>query len=454
VHVTGDSIATSLRFVGMTVLDGPLEQVDRIDAVFADLRSPGDALRFCRLAGGCDAPLVAVAVCGGRRSPRERTARVWRALELATMPLLALRASVAARRITDEFNRVERITDVLPTGDRSQTHQLGLSRSRPPVGAVISGWRGERASTVLDEAVAAASAAIGSPLTSLGAAMTDSGKLLVRVSDDQGRRFHLRLAGGAGGREIHTIGGTTRKLTEPGVPATVRERVVAPVALGTVDDFYYSLEPQAVGTHPRQVTAALWEDCLEFLIALFRVGRTPSPDQEIVSRMLARHVQLVAPVLSEEARQILDRVTRSLTERLRDVPLGWAHGDFWPENLFVQAGRLTAIIDWDDVGGGRLPLLDLLDLRGVSDRGRRFLPPGPRLTKVLLPLARNGGDEWTRRYCRATGISSDPETLEALSVAWWLQRVAHDLRDCSDKLSKRRWLEENVAAPLAALDDP
>ncbi|MDP8968645.1 MAG: aminoglycoside phosphotransferase family protein, partial [Actinomycetota bacterium] len=224
-----------------------------------------------------------------------------------------------------------------------------------------------------------------------------------------------------------------------------------PVAAGDVGGLRYALEPEAAGRHPRRMTAALWDDCLEFLVALLAAGGRPAPDAAAVRAIVDDDVRLVAPALEARGLDGLQRLAQALSERLAGVPLGWAHGDFWPENLLVRSQRLTAVIDWDDAAPARLPLLDLLDLRGVSDPATRRLMPGARLERVLLPLARRGGDDAIRRYCAATGIPLEPELLEALVLAWWLQRVAHDLRDCPDKLARPRWLEDNVAAPLAAL---
>ncbi|HWC28156.1 MAG TPA: aminoglycoside phosphotransferase family protein, partial [Solirubrobacteraceae bacterium] len=319
-------------------------------------------------------------------------------------------------------------------------------------GAVVSGPRGERGRTRLDEALAGASAATGRSLHVVSATMTDSGKLLARVADDRRQqRFLLRVAGGSSGALIESAAASTRLLSAPAVAPAVRERVVAPLAVGAVGGVRYALEAEAAGRHPRRMTGALWDDCLEFLVALHAADGHPAPDADGVRAIVADDVRLVAPALEARGLERLQRLADGLAERLAAVPLGWAHGDFWPQNLLVRSQRLTAVIDWDDAAAGRLPLLDLLDLRGVSDPGTRRLTPGPRLERVLLPLARRSGDEPIRRYCAATGIPAEPELLEALVLGWWLQRVAHDLRDCPDKLARPRWLEDNVAAPLAVL---
>ena len=452
VHVTGDSLPVMLREAGLVVVEGGLPAPQGLDAVVGDCPSRAVAVRFSRAAASSGAPLVLAAVCGGRRLPRERTARVWRALELATTPASAARTLLAARRAAAILKRAGLRVEILPTGDRSSSHAIGRSDGlRLPLGAIISASRGDRVATVLEAALAAAAAAIGAELRAHGAMMTDSGKLLVRVSDQHGRRFLLRLAGGSAGTRIAAAASATRALARPAVPAAVRERVVTPVSVGTVDGFDHALEAEVPGRHPRRISAALWEDCIEFLVALFTADGPPAAEPDALRETFEEDVQLVAPTLSGEILGTLQRLPHTLTHRLGDVPLGWAHGDFWPQNLLVNSGRLSAVIDWDDADASRLPLLDLLDLRGLSDPGTSRLTPGPRLEHVLRPLALVGGDERIRRYCAASGIPADPKTLEAFTVSWWLQRVAHDLRDCPDKLARPRWLEENVVAPLVTL---
>ena len=70
---------------------------------------------------------------------------------------------------------------------------------------------------------------------------------------------------------------------------------------------------------------------------------------------------------------------------------------------------------------------------------------------MLLPLARGGGDARIREYCAATGTPADPTTLEALARAYWIARVGRDLRTFADRPARRRWMDENVHRPLAAL---
>ena len=129
---------------------------------------------------------------------------------------------------------------------------------------------------------------------------------------------------------------------------------------------------------------------------------------------------------------------------------GWAHGDFWTANLLVAGDRLTGVLDWDGATADGLPLSDLLHLLAHADRESRRLPHGRRCLERLWPLARRGDDPALLAYCEATELP--PDALEPLAVAYWLERVARDLRTFADRAGRLAWIDVNVLRPLAALD--
>ena len=109
------------------------------------------------------------------------------------------------------------------------------------------------------------------------------------------------------------------------------------------------------------------------------------------------------------------------------------------------------MLDWEWAARSALPAIDLFDMIALSRRRVRDFTPGERLTEVLLPLARSGGDERVREYCRRLGVPADPRTLEALAVAYWLNRVARQLAPLSVFPQREGWADRNLRGPIRAL---
>jgi len=198
------------------------------------------------------------------------------------------------------------------------------------------------------------------------------------------------------------------------------------------------------------MTSRLWDQALEFLTALHG-ARSAANGDAAGSTSIAFDLHTVVAHARPEAQPTLDRLRRELPRRLDPVPLGWGHGDFWPANLLVRGGDLVGVIDWDAADPKGLAALDLFHLTALSDPQLRRLAHGRRCAEGLWPLARRGGDARLQAYCRATGTPSVPEVLEALVTAYWLTRVARDLRTFADRGDRPAWLEANLHEPLAHL---
>jgi aminoglycoside phosphotransferase (APT) family kinase protein len=107
-------------------------------------------------------------------------------------------------------------------------------------------------------------------------------------------------------------------------------------------------------------------------------------------------------------------------------------------------GRLTGVVDWDSAGPGRLPLLDLLHL--LVTRAGAFSDDewGESVVARVLPVARAGGDDVVRRYCRELGLPTDARTLETFVWAYWLDYAAYQLRTHLLRRSQPAWIERNA----------
>jgi phosphotransferase family enzyme len=206
------------------------------------------------------------------------------------------------------------------------------------------------------------------------------------------------------------------------------------------------------GRNPRRVDDRLWHDALGFLVELNCLRPDGSTMGERAAAEADRLARVVGSRLGPQAGAAVRRIALRVGERLADVPLGFAHGDFWNENLLIRGGRLSSVLDWDWARARALPVLDLMDLVTLSPRRTRHMPLGRRFLDVLWPLGREGGDRRTRDYCAAASVPVARGTLEALAIAYWLDRLARDLRPFIERATHAPWLDVNARAPLAELE--
>jgi hypothetical protein len=119
--------------------------------------------------------------------------------------------------------------------------------------------------------------------------------------------------------------------------------------------------------------------------------------------------------------------------------------------LITTKGHLRAVLDWDTASARSLALLDLYDLISLPVGQRRHLQIGARLEDVLLPLARQGGDERIRAYCEATNTPPEVDLLEAVVGVYWVSRTARSVREHPLRAERKSWVDENVRRPLDLL---
>jgi aminoglycoside phosphotransferase (APT) family kinase protein len=456
VCVLGDpGLSATLHEAGLDVSDDLDSGGPAPDAVLVGgaSRTPAVIRSVARLR---EAEIVAVAVGGGREALPDRMPRWLRALELGLSPLHSAGAAVRAARTAGLLGGDGREVQRIATGERARRYGLGPRswrwRHRLPVGWVLVGWSGPRRPSVAERTIAEAASRLGAPLSWSAAGVVETGKLMIELVDDVGRAYMLRVAAGAARPPLEQALRSLAALGSADLPPSLRDRIAWPLVDGEVGRVRYALEAKARGRHPARMTSTLWHDCLEFLVALRRVSPGIVHGADPGATALADHVRAVASNLDNGGRAALGRIERELHNRLGGVPLGWSHGDFTRDNLFVEAGRLRSVVDWEWAAPNALPLLDLLELTGQWDRRAKELPRGRRLTDMLLPFARAGGDERVRRYCAVTGTPADPRTLAGLAVAQWLTRMARELAPPLDPSRTSAWVAENLQMPLAALD--
>jgi hypothetical protein len=367
--------------------------------------------------------------------------RPWRLARRATAALsVRARARRARRRL---LRRGYALTDVWPW-DVEQV--LRLPGSPPhrlraveylPRAAVVTGRRSDlRLPSLLDEVVSEAGRQIGQPVEAGSPYVTASGTLLVFTPTHV-----LRVAVGPGRYHLDRHRAALVELAALDPPPLVADRLPRVVGGGAVGLASWLLEARLPGAPPGAIDDQLFEECVDYLVALHRCAAGGGEP-------LARSAETVAAFSGAPAEPLI-ALAAQLDAELATVPRGYGHGDFWHNNLLVDGGRLRGITDWEGAGGGRLPLLDLLQLTVARPPWERQ-PFATVVTDTLLPWARAGGDAAARRYCTQVGFESSPPLLRSLVLAYWLDRLARELEKCGDKGGTRAWLADNLDPVLAA----
>ena len=451
------SLAHTMRQIGFEVSGGDhlRDGVERPDAVLVD-GSPRAAEMAARESATAS-DLVAV-VLGPNASPSlQLVSRPARAVQLLLSPATAVATGAAAGRAQRMMRREGLEVSTIRIGNRSLSrYGLGpggwLSRRRLPEGAIVIGSRGRREPSVVDEVLAHAERELGELLSRVSAEVFPSGKLAVELLGPKADRYFLSITAseGSGGDRSETA---VRSILEANPPAVVRDRIVEPLATGTMGPVRYVLEPKAPGRHPIRLTDRLWAQCIEFLAELHGLSaRTSEVGLPTSWPSLPGAVEILGQHASADERSLLERVRRAIDGRVGGIALGAGHGDFFTQNLLVKRGSLCAVLDWEWAARDSLPLLDLFDLRAqLGWRRRRGLRAGQNFTDVLWPLAREGGDKPVRAYCQAVGVPADASTLGGLAMAHWLLRTARLGSIDPRRLENVEWWRANVAAPLATI---
>lgn len=372
---------------------------------------------------------------GGSRL--ERAARRWAgSLRVRTQAALRERAMAElgypkTAVVMWEWEQVLRLPGV-----SGRPHRLSLAE-RLPLAALVLGKR-DTAPTALDAALAAAKRAANAELQPRWPLVRQGGVVTVAQGGV------LRVAIGPARRELERMRTALDELSSA-APATVAQKVPWILAAGREGLADWLLERTLPGSPaPPRMSGALMSDCLEFLAALHLAGR-----DRPAAAALVHDAEILVERSAPEYRPILAELAEHLESELADVPRGFGHGDFWTGNLLVADGKLLGVVDWDAAGSGRLPLLDLLHLRLSSIREHRRQHLGPVLVSHLVEPLELAHDDVTQQYSRRVDIEVTRDRFQALLVAYWLSRTAHELRTNPDR--SREWMHGNVDVVIRAL---
>jgi Ser/Thr protein kinase RdoA (MazF antagonist) len=221
-----------------------------------------------------------------------------------------------------------------------------------------------------------------------------------------------RFAHGAGGTSLVRVDGVVLVLKAWATPSalsthlpaalermsTMRTRgipVPTVVEHGVADEYEFLLYEVLPGHWPTQVTVEVLDDLLSVVDAERDATAEDVDEASVVRRMLTHGDPLsdIDPVRASthpvgrlflaEAVQRLDRCDPSKL-RSRDI----VHGDFAPENLLVDAGRVTGVVDWERcrVGDAAFDLVGALyDMEIGHKANRRVRRDFSRALKIRVP---------------------------------------------------------------------
>ncbi len=304
-----------------------------------------------------------------------------------------------------------------------------------PVGALVLGHRLPPEPTALDAAFAAAGVA-PSEVADRRPPTVRSGVLVAFA-----RNTVLRTAIGAGARDIDAQCAALAALSAPDLDPVIKERIPWIVDEGWTGLARWSLERRVPGTPVgNTITPQLLDDCVDFLARLFAATNVGPKTVSLTER-----AEQVASAATTEGAQVARDLARKIEAKLRDVVVGFGHGDFWAGNLLARNGRLAGVVDWEGAGMGRLPLLDLLHLQ-ISSAALRSRRPHGRI--VIENLERVGEDSLVRAYCERLGLDLETEQLRMLVAAYWLDYTGDQLVRSIDPAAKPEWVRENVHGAL------
>ena len=211
--------------------------------------------------------------------------------------------------------------------------------------------------------------------------------------------------------------------------------VPAPLTRGRVQNIPFTVERQMPGrplVEELKVRGrvALLPDVATLLHAL-----NPAPKAQAIvalegadfERLVARPLQKVLESLDDTA--LANEASAAMLRRLSGIPvrLGLMHGDFSVQNIFADKGKVSGLIDWEDVDPDGLPILDALN---YLESAQRAFQPGSTLL-ATVPLLASG--DWPvveernflAQYYEHLGL--DAAYHREFAVLYWLYHIRPQL---------------------------
>jgi ubiquinone/menaquinone biosynthesis C-methylase UbiE len=220
----------------------------------------------------------------------------------------------------------------------------------------------------------------------------------------------------------------------PSIPG-VAALAPAPLAHGSFQDLTYYVESAVAGrplrTHITESTRARWAASIGDLLVALNPDldrAAPRPlDTEAFDRLIATPIERLRQADPDDPR--CDAVLQYFRERLEGVPmrLGFTHGDLTRNNVFIEDGALSGVIDWEYASERGLSALDAI---AYVESNQRLLAPGSRIGDNFASLAMwkwssSAEVDLLNRSYQACAIS--PALHSVFCSLAWLHHLAHQL---------------------------
>ncbi|HEV7909440.1 MAG TPA: phosphotransferase [Pseudonocardiaceae bacterium] len=174
-------------------------------------------------------------------------------------------------------------------------------------------------------------------------------------------------------------------------------------------------------------------------------------DEASVTRWVRVPIARLRACVRHGERGPLDRLEAILVEELagRRVSVGWVHGDFCPDNVLVEDGRVTGVVDWCQSDPDGIAVLDVVGLL-VSTEWRVAHTELGRVVQQWSSDPEHPGHPVLVDAQRALGADVvEPRVLVLLS---WLHHVSNNLAQSERYSTNPLWMHHNVVSVLRSLE--
>jgi aminoglycoside phosphotransferase len=154
----------------------------------------------------------------------------------------------------------------------------------------------------------------------------------------------------------------------------------------------------------------------ELLALLGRLGKyeVDGEPRRTTGQKIENHVRLLSAILPDQAETLAK--FRELYGEQREQPLTTVHGDFHEEQVLVQGGRVSGLLDIDDTGPGQL----------VDDLG--LMVGRVRARAQFAKRGREAAQAYEQRLLEAFDTAVDPDELRHRAAGALLGRATSPFR--------------------------